>query len=153
MYVSSVLTVEICTLRLHYCGKKVQVRKSHMPVRVTGKNRSNIKSLQGNDFGIATLLQGRTNRSVTNLTNSPFIDVLWIKRAYHNKVHNISVQKYRFKMIALLYLLHLICFHGAVASDIDNDSTNAPFDSNTAPSHSVFSTMKESSNSSGLEIK
>ena len=55
----------------------------------------------------------------------------------------IFLYKKRFKMIALLYLLHLICFHGAVASDIDNDSTNAPFDSNTAPSRAM----------SGLEIK
>ena len=53
----------------------------------------------------------------------------------------------------LLYLLLLICFHGAVASDIDNDSTNAPFDSNTAPSHTMLGTVKENSNSSGLEIK
>ena len=55
---------------------------------------------------------------------------------------NQKVQKL-IKMISLPYLLLLICFHGAVASDIDNDSTNAPFDSNTAPSHTMLGTVKE----------
>ena len=56
-------------------------------------------------------------------------------------------------MIALLYLLHLICFHGAVASDIDNDSTNVLFELYTAPSQKIFGTVRENPNSSGLEIK
>ena len=43
--------------------------------------------------------------------------------------------------------------HGAVAADIDNDRTNAPFESNTAPSHTMLGKVKENSNSSGIEIK
>ena len=56
-------------------------------------------------------------------------------------------------MIALLYLLHLICFHGAVAADIDNHSTNASLEFNTAPYDTMFGTAKETAKSSGLEIK